>query len=381
MLDRTKSANNNKDINGTRSAYGIKAGIFGMIINFVLFIAKLAAGILSGGIAVMADAFNNLSDFGSSVITLFGFKLASRPADKEHPFGHGRMEYMSALAVSMIIILVGVELIKSSVEKIFHPEMLDTGVLIYVVLILSIVLKLIMGCVYAYTGKKINSLALKAAKADSFTDCIATGAVLVSSVMFDAFNINIDAYIGLAVAVMIIVTGVKSVKETLDPLIGQPPSRDVTDKIKAIALSYDNILDIHGLTIHSYGAGRAFASLHAVVPQDMGLVECHEMVDMCEQEIELKLGIHALIHIDPTGTKDVETLDVKARVQEIIGSINPSLTIVDFRLYKDEQKMLFDIFVPVGVEFDRNVLESDAEERVKREFAGYIVKANAVMDT
>ena len=381
MTDKTGADPYGGSKNGLRTTYGIKAGTFGMIINLLLFFSKLAVGILSGGIAVMADAFNNFSDFGSSVITLFGFKMAARPADKEHPFGHGRMEYMSALAVSMIIILVGVELVKSSIDKIFRPQALDTGILIYIVLILSIALKLIMGCVYSYTGKKINSLALNAAKFDSFTDCIATGAVLISSVIFDVFNINIDAYIGLAVALMIIITGIKSAKGTLDPLIGQPPSREITDKIKAIALSYENILDIHGLTIHSYGAGRAFASLHAVVPQDMELIKCHEMIDKCEQEIESNLGIHMLIHIDPTGTKDIETLDVKAKVQEIISGISPNLTVVDFRIYKDEKEMLFDIFVPVGVEFDRDELENDAEEKVKSQFFDYNVRANVVMDT
>ena len=377
MPDKNNSAS---DVNSGRTAYGVKAGVFGMIINVLLFALKLAAGLLSGGIAVMADAFNNLSDFGSSIITLFGFKLAARPADKEHPFGHGRLEYMSALAVSMLIVLVGVELIKSSVSKIFNPGSMDTGVLIYAVLVLSIALKVTMGCVYAYTEKKTGSLALKAAKADSFTDCIATGAVLISSVLFDLSGINIDAYIGLAVALMIIITGIRSAKETLDPLLGQPPSRETTDRIKAIALSYSGILDIHGLTVHSYGVGRSFASLHAVVPEDMGLTECHEMIDQCEREIEARLGIHMLIHVDPTGTKDVETLDVKARVQEIIRDINPALNIVDFRIHKDEHKMLFDIFVPVGMELDRYGLEKDAEQCVSAEFTDYSVKANVVMD-
>ncbi len=364
----------------SRTAIGMLASVFGMTINLILFAAKLAVGLVFGSISVMADAFNNLSDLGNSIITLLGFKLASRPADKEHPFGHGRMEYMSALVVSVAIILVGLELIRSSVGKIISPELLQTGTAVYIVLSLSIIFKLLMGIVYSKIGKKINSPAVSAAKSDSFSDAAATFAVLISAILIDAFDMNIDAYVGLAVAVMIIITGIKAARDTLDPLLGQPPAEETVNEIRHIALSYDNILDIHSLTVHNYGAGRSFASLHATVPQDMGLVECHEMVDRCEKEIETKLNIHMLIHIDPTGTTDSQTIKIRGAVCEIMHNIDPSLIVRDFRLLKEEKEMLFDIFIPLGKHIDRMALTQEAEEKISSRFDGYAVNINVVCD-
>ena len=343
---------NYKDTENTavREAYGRLGGITGIVCNILLFIMKLLVGLLSGSVAIMADAFNNLSDTGSSIVTMLGFKMAGRPADPEHPFGHGRMEYMSGFIVSLIITLVGVELLKSSAEKIASPEELTVNVATIVVLALSIGLKIWM-CFFNRTlGKRIQSGALKATSMDSLTDSIATTAVLIAVGVSAVFGVNIDPYMGIVVAGFIIFTGIKTAKETLDPLLGSAPDPDLVEKIETEVLSYDGFLGLHDLIVHNYGPGRLFVTLHVEVPYDTDILRCHEQIDRCEREIGEKMGLQIVIHMDPIITDDPEVLTAKEAMAKALQGIDGNLTLHDFRMVKGEQRsnLIFDVVIPTG---------------------------------
>ena len=268
-----------------RTRYGVLGGVVGVACNLLLFVIKLSIGFFSGSVSIIADAFNNLSDIGSCAVTLLGFKLASEPPDPEHPFGHGRMEYMSAALVSILIVLVGIELLKESVNKILHPEPLKFSYYIIAALLVSIAIKLWLGLFNKKLSKRISSPALQATAADCFSDCFATSAVLVSVLISHLTSLNIDAYVGVAVSVLIMWNGVKSIKETLDPLLGTPPEPETVSALEELVLSYPDFLGIHDLIIHNYGPGRSFASLHVEVPQDIDILTCHERIDHCEKTI------------------------------------------------------------------------------------------------
>lgn len=355
-----------------RTRYGVTAGVFGICSNAVICALKLAVGFVSGSVTVIADAVNNLSDAGSSAVTVAGFKLASRPADREHPYGHARYEYIGALVVAVIILIVGVLLCKSSVEKIVTPEEVSVDVWTYVVLAASIVMKLVQMWLYLDFAKSISSGALKAAAADSRNDVIATGAVLVAAVIMDVAGVNVDAYFGLAVSLFIVVSSFKYILEAADPLIGTRPPEEVVKTLKDKVLSYDGVIGMHDLAVHSYGEGRYFAVAHLEVPAKDDIMFAHEFADNIERDVKAELGIQLTLHIDPIDNEDEETLALKERCMKVVRGFGEGFSLHDFRLVKgmEHTNILFDVEVP----FEHKVALSDVEKKLEEEFAGEEMK-------
>ena len=351
---------NSEDVGNTavRASYGKLGGLTGIACNLLLFAIKLTAGLLSGSFSVVADAFNNLSDLGSSLITLFGFKMAEKPADKDHPFGHGRMEYISALIVSCAIVVVGIELLKGSVEKIVEPAAPSVSFLTVAILTLSILIKLWMFIFNRKLGKRIDSDALIAAASDSLNDCISTGAVLVSMLILRFTGFDSDAYVGLAVSLFIIFSGLKSVKDTIDPLLGAPAKKSDIRKIADIALSYDEFIGTHDIIIHNYGPGRVFCTLHVEVPQTADIVTCHEQADRCEKEIYDRLGMSAVIHTDPVAVGDPLTEEVKSCLKSVLSEIGGNIKFHDFRVVNGKERInvIFDIVAHPGDKLSEQAL-------------------------
>ena len=355
-----------------RTRYGVTAGVFGICSNAVICALKLAVGFVSGSVTVIADAVNNLSDAGSSAVTVAGFKLASRPPDREHPYGHARYEYIGALVVAVIILIVGVLLCKSSVEKIVTPEEVSVDVWTYVVLAASIVMKLVQMWLYLDFAKSISSGALKAAAADSRNDVIATGAVLVAAVIMDVAGVNVDAYFGLAVSLFIVVSSFKYILEAADPLIGTRPPEEVVKTLKDKVLSYDGVIGMHDLAVHSYGEGRYFAVAHLEVPAKDDIMFAHELADNIERDVKEVLGIQLTLHIDPIDNEDEETLALKERCMKVVKTFGEGFSLHDFRLVKgmEHTNILFDVEVP----FEHKVALSDVEKKLEEEFAGEEMK-------
>lgn len=331
-----------------RQAYGTLCGFLGIGLNILLFAGKFIAGIISNSIAVTADAFNNLSDAGSSFITLIGFRLSGSKPDSEHPFGHGRVEYLSGLCVSVMIILMAVELLKSSILKIFHPEKVESSLLVIGILIVSILVKLYMCSYNRAVGKKISSAAMQATATDSLSDSIATTVVLISTLIARFTGLQIDAYCGVLVGLFILVAGIKAAKDTINPLLGQAPNPEFVEEVKKIVAEHSEIKGIHDMVVHDYGPGRVMVSLHAEVPASGNICVLHEAVDLVENELKDKLGCHAVIHMDPINTDDPETVQLKARVLELIAELDSVITMHDFRLVKGPAytKIIFDVVVP-----------------------------------
>ncbi len=333
-----------------RESYGRLSGVIAIICNLVLFAFKLLAGIISGSISITADALNNLSDMGSSVIVLFGFHLAAKPADPDHPYGHGRIEYISAFIVSGLILIVGVELLKSSLDKILHPQAITFSLLSVVILAASIIVKLLLYFFNNALAGKISSKALKATAQDSLNDAFTTLAILVSVIVMMVANINIDAYIGLAMSVFILYSGVKTAKETLSPLLGEPLDKETALAIEKEIMSFDGFLGIHDLVPHNYGPGRCFASVHVEVPANTDIVKCHEQIDLCEKLVAEKLGITLTIHMDPVETDNKKLNAAKEKILEEIVKIDPRLTIHDFRMTPKtdmQTNLIFDVVLPL----------------------------------
>lgn len=351
-----------------RDRYGNLGCIVGIICNIFLFALKLSIGVISGSMAIMADAFNNLSDMGSSVVVMFGFKLAAKPADPEHPFGHGRMEYMSGFIVSMVIIIVGIELLKSSFDKIMSPEDMSVSLGIIIALILSVGVKLWMYFFNRRLGGMIDSAALKATAADSLSDCAATGAVILSVVIHRMFAINIDAYVGFVVAGFIIYNGINTARDTMNPLLGMPPPKELVSEIKRQVMEYDGFVGIHDLIVHNYGPGRIFASVHVEVPADIDIIWCHEQIDACEKEVGGALGIQLLIHMDPIATDDEEINEVRMKLARSIQTIDDRLTIHDFRMVKGEMRsnLIFDIVLPPGFDGTKEEMDGKIDSVAKK---------------
>ena len=331
-----------------RHAYGILCGVAGIILNFLLFAFKALAGIISGSIAITADAFNNLSDAGSSVVTLLGFKLANQKPDSDHPFGHGRMEYISGLVVSMVILLMGFELLKTSVQKIITPQGVVFRPVILLILIASIAVKFYMSSYNRVIGKKIGSAAMLATAADSLSDCLATTAALLSTVIGHYFAISIDGWCGVVVACFILWAGINAVKETIDPLLGQPPTQEFVDEVERRVLCHEGITGIHDLIVHDYGPGRRFISLHAEVSADGDMLELHDVIDTAERELSAEMGCLATIHMDPLEQNNSLTTETRERVATIVKLIDPSITIHDFRMVSGptHTNVIFDAVVP-----------------------------------
>ncbi len=347
-----------------RRKYITLGSFVGIFCNILLFIAKFFVGLISGSVSVMADAFNNLMDIGSSLVTAIGFHLSEKPADKEHPFGHGRIEYMSALTVAVIIILVGVELLKSSFDKAINPSPLSISTVSVILLILSVLTKLWMFLFNRKVGRRIDSAALVATARDSINDSIATTAVLLSIIIFKLWGINIDPYIGMLVALFILYSGFMTIKETISPLLGTPPEKETVNAITSIVLKRETFIGIHDLIVHNYGPGRSFASLHVEVPEDINIVACHEEIDACEKELLSTLGIEVVLHMDPIAVNDPVTAETKKSLARAVLSIDNNLTIHDFRMVQGEKQinLIFDVVVPSDIK----ISNSDLKEQISK---------------
>ncbi|MCI8551984.1 MAG: cation transporter [Lawsonibacter sp.] len=351
----------------TRRRCGVLSGGVGIALNLLLFLGKLLAGLLTASIAVTADAFNNLSDAASSVVTLIGFRLAGREADEEHPFGHGRIEYLAGLAVSALILLVGVELAKSSLIKIFRPEPVDFSVLSAVILAVSVGVKLWMFWFNRGLSRAIQSAALSATAADSLSDAVATTTLLLGLLAGHFLNLPLDGWLGLAVALFILRAGWGAAKDTIDPLLGRPMDPELAADIDRIVLSHNYILGIHDLVYHDYGPGRAMMSFHAEVPAGADLLEVHDVIDHIERELKAKHHIETSIHMDPV-VRDKRTEALRQQVKEIAQGIGPVLTIHDFRITAGpiHTNLLFDVVVPYGFPLSDGQVRSALTEGIKK---------------
>ncbi len=348
-----------------RYAYGRLAGVAGLVCNLLLFLAKLLIGVFSGSLAIIADAFNNLSDAGSTIVTLVGFKLSSAPADRDHPFGHGRMEYLSAMAVAVLIILAGFELATSAVDKIIHPTAADVSLITVVILVAAIGVKLWMAFFSRRIGKAIDSEALLAAAIDSRNDVICTSLVLVNTLIGMFSDLALDGYFGLAVALFVIWSGFSVIRETVSPLLGQAPDEQLVQDIQNTVLSYDGVVGIHDMIVHDYGPGRVFASLHAEVPCDQDILHSHDIIDCIEQDLMTKFNIITCIHMDPVDTINPETLRLKAIAEAELRAIDEQLTLHDFRVVNGQShtNLIFDVVVPFDYA-DKNALPDIIESRI-----------------
>ena len=331
-----------------RERYGILSGAVGIALNLLLSAGKLFAGLMTGSISITADAFNNLSDAGSSVVTLVGFKLAGQKADDGHPFGHGRMEYLAGLLVSLMILLVGVELGRSSIGKILHPEAVDFSLVSTGILAASILVKLWMGQFNRGLGRKIGSAAMAATAADSISDAVATAAVLAGTLVNRFAHVNIDGWVGLAVAVFILRSGWGAAKDTINPLLGESPDPELVKQLRELVLSHPQVVGMHDLIIHDYGPGRRLCSFHAEVPQDADILDAHDAIDHIEREIKEKFGIETTVHMDPIATADEKINQLRRQVADLARVVEPEMTIHDFRVVRGptHTNVIFDAVVP-----------------------------------
>ena len=350
-----------------RERYGTLAAVVGILSNIFLCIIKGLIGLFSGSIAVTADAVNNLSDAGSSVITLLAFKIAGKPADEEHPYGHARMEYISGMAVSFIIILLGLELMGSSFEKILHPEEVGVSALTYLVLIVSIAVKLWQGMFNRNLGKRISSEALQATAADSLNDVFSTGAVLLSTLVYQFTAIPIDGWVGMLVAIFITVSGVKLIMETGSPLLGQAPDPQMVRELEEKITAYDGVIGIHDLQVHNYGPGRVFATVHAEVPANRDILVSHDIIDNIEREVGHEMNLNLVIHMDPVVTDDERLNQLHAQVQQIVVGIDSNLSMHDFRAVfgPTHTNLVFDVVVPPGFSLSDSELSRRIEQQVQ----------------
>ncbi len=360
---------------GLRSRCGTVSGVAGMLLNLMLFAFKLVAGILSNSAAIMADAFNNLSDTGSSVITYIGFKLAGKPADRDHPYGHGRIEYVAGLFVSVVIIMVGLEFLKTSVAKIITPEAVIYTTLSIIILAVSVAVKFIMYLFNKGIGKEIGSAALMATAQDSFNDCVATTAVLIGIIISKTFDINIDGYLGLAVAVFIIYSGIKAAGETIEPVLGQAADPQLKCMIKSEVLKDKRILGIHDLYIHNYGPSKTLMSLHAEVDSKGNVLELHDMIDSIEKDLKAKFNCDAVIHMDPIVIDDEKTNEMRKAVAELAKEIDSRITIHDFRMTDGHThtNLIFDVVVPFDIKFSDNEISEMIEEKINKLEGKYFI--------
>ena len=360
---------NYKDVENhhVREAYGKLAGIVGIISNIILFMIKFTVGVLFKSISVTADAVNNLSDAGSSIITLIGFKLSGKPADAKHPYGHARMEYITGLAVSFIIILLGVQLVQTSFDKVLHPEESVFSYLTITVLIISILMKLWQGMFNKKVGKTIHSTALEATAADSINDVVATSAVLLSTVIAKLTGVNLDGYMGILVAIFILVSGIKMIGETINPMLGMAPDQEMVDQIYKKIMSYDTVLGIHDLVVHNYGPQRCFASVHVEVPASQDILISHDIIDNIERDFAKDMDIHLVVHLDPIVTDDETTNFLRAQVKQIVHDISPNLSIHDFRavIGVSHTNLIFDVCVPFSVKMSDADITSLISQKVK----------------
>ena len=369
---------NNEDIKNSkvRNSYGTLGGIVGIIINFLLFLIKFFVGMLVGSIAISADAFNNLSDAGSSIITIIGFKLASKPADAEHPFGHGRIEYLSALLVAFLVMLVGVQFIKSSIERILNPTPVTFEVIPFILLLISIGFKVWLSKFNRFIGDKINSSALKAAATDALGDVFTSSTVVISFLLSKFTSFPLDGYIGVLVALAILYAGFGLVKETLNPLLGEAPDPELVNAICDKVLAYPLISGVHDLIIHNYGPGRIIASLHAEIPADKDIMEIHNVIDAAEREVSRDLNIHLVIHMDPICVITDEIKETWDYVEKVLRKYPSIKSMHDFRIVGegDVKNLIFDIVVSPSVSNrrrDKEKMLRDIKDAIHSEHPQY----------
>lgn len=331
-----------------RTAYGVLASVVGIICNVILFAIKLVIGLILGSVAVMADAFNNLSDAASSIIGFVGVKMADKPADEDHPFGHGRMEYISALIVAFIVIEVGLSFFKSSIEKISNPQSITFSLVSVIILAVSICIKLWLGLFNRKLGNRINSSVMKATATDAFGDVITTAVTVVSIIVAEFTSLNIDGYVGVLVSLVVMWAGIGIVRDTIAPLIGEAVDPELYEQIIKMVEGYEGIVGTHDLIVHNYGPGRSMASVHAEVPADVDLLKAHELIDRIEADVRNELGIFMVIHMDPIETKNEAVREYKAMVKAVIASIDEAIEIHDFRIVDGEEQvnLIFDTVVP-----------------------------------
>lgn len=339
---------------GGRAKCGVLAGIIGIICNILLCVFKFFSGIISGSVAISADAVNNLSDASSSIITLLGFRIASKPADEEHPYGHGRSEYLSGLAVSVIILIIGAGMVRSSIEKIVSPEPINSGLLPVIILAVSIAVKLWMAAFNKRVGKLISSKALEATAADSRNDVISTSAVLVSTILQIVFGWQFDGWIGLGVAAFILWNGWGLIQESIAPILGQTPDPELVRHISNVVKSYPQILGIHDLIVHDYGPGRQFASLHVEISADDDVLKSHDVIDQIERRFLKEDGLHVVIHYDPVVTGDAETDEARKIISAAAKTYDDRLSIHDLRIVPGDThtNVVFDLIVPHDLDHD-----------------------------
>lgn len=368
---------NNIEDKKVRENYGILSSIMGLIVNSILFIIELTVGILINSIAVIADSFHNLADVSASVITLIGFKLSNKPADKKHPFGHGRIEYLSSLLISAIIILVGAEFIKTSFSRILKPEAVNFNIISFIIILVAIPLKLWLSYFNKNIGKEIDSSALKASGADALNDVYILSSVILSLLVSVFSTISIDGYVGIFIGAMIIWSGVSSMRETIDPLLGQAPDPALVKAIKKMALECNVILGIHDLIIHNYGPGRTMISFHAEVPYNIPIMTLHSKIDEAEKNISETLGIFVVVHMDPLLIGSPEVDEAKKYVSKILRNDFPAVSSFhDFRIVGsgENKKLIFDVVVPFDKkitpeEFDN--LGADIQNDIQKEHPHY----------
>lgn len=349
-----------------RQAYGVLSGAVGIGLNILLFFGKWLAGTISGSIAIIADAFNNLSDAGSSIITLIGFRLSGQEPDPEHPFGHGRMEYISGLLVSVAILVMGFELIGSSIGKMRSPEPIESSALVFGILIASILVKLYMFFYNHSLSKKIESAAMKATSVDSLSDTVATTLVLIATLISKYTGLLLDGWFGILVGLFILYTGGSTLKETIDLLLGQPPKQEFIDEVKEIVLGHSMVHGVHDLIVHDYGPGRVMISLHAEVDVNGDIQDIHEQIDHIEHELQEKLHCSATIHMDPIVTDDKEVLAMKAKVEEMVHFLDESFSMHDFRMVRGSTRtnLIFDVEVPRKTSYTDNEIVNWLKERI-----------------
>ncbi len=360
----------------TRQSYGMLSGAFGIAFNIFLVIFKMIAGAVSGSIAVVSDALNNLSDVASSLVTLIFFKLSGAKADEEHPFGHGRLEYIAGLIVSLFIILVSVELMRSSVGKIINPEPVVASAVVIVILVVSMIIKLIMFLSYLQVAKAIKSATIESVAMDSLSDVLSTGIVLLSLVAFNLTGFNIDGYAGIIVAVFILKTGIEAARDTINPLLGEPPDKEFIRDIMNTVLSHEGVLGVHDIVVHNYGPSRIMMSLHVEFPYDRTLLEVHESVDEIEKELRQKYHCVAVIHMDPVDDRDLETIRLKNWLVLILGEFGKGITFHDFRIVRKPDKkpvIEFDLEVPYKCDVDDDELSDKVRERLLEMAEGFDV--------
>ena len=368
----------NTQSKSVRESYGTMTSIVGIIINVLLFIGKFAIGTLFGSVAISADAINNLSDAGSSLITLISFKISSKPADREHPFGHARIEYIASMAVGVIVILIGFDLLKESFMKIFSPVPMSKSYIVIAVLVFSILAKLWLGFFYKGVSLKINSEILKAASADSFSDVLSTSATLVAALVWMIFDLNIDAFVGFAVSILILIAGLKILNENKNIILGSAPDPEIIDIIKAKALEDERIIGIHDLIVHSYGAGATIASFHAEVDGKGDFFEAHDLIDNIEKQLLSEHNISCTIHMDPIVTDDEEINKLRSLVEEVIKKIGDSYRIHDFRcvMGPTHTNLIFDVEIPFEEKRSNKDIIALIEEKIKEIDRTYFAVVN-----